>query len=952
MPKDWTVDKVLDELLFDGLIVGTRKQIQFLHQSVQEFFTAQHFALGTPGALVQFTPKIVWDWELAYEGLPEIPGHRFVQPLLMMVGLLQNATQIVEGLSHRHPVLAAAAIRSSTYVNASLKQQLEDRWRALLDDDDARQRSVAGACLALSGMSSEPVVSKLIAMVVAKDYFDAKTGSSALARFDLNAAVVDQFIASVIRLTDHQFNERSQRLCEHACHLLPEAMFRALFAEWRRAAPDSSAELRLGELLASFNEQFAIHLLEELQSVSGEAVDFDVNDVWRKLKSTYGHVDWEITVERSQQRYSARREKFSIAMKSMRDADLAQGLRSEDASEQAAAAQVIAERNADLGDAIVRALLEVPRALSRAALVAAIISLWGEDVAVSRLERAALLREWLVGTVSRNWIPRLKRGPLPSGLADAFELLGVVYVDSGVVHTADEAHQTWSLREGYELRAKQDYLELYDCNCYERAILAIGEINGPASTKRLRWEFSYGEPRLKEIAADALITRGDPEFPSEVLATLKTAITGDEAFLILRLLWRIYPPPPGAVKVLMNEMLRVRREGSGEIHPEWGHGRQTWGHFFHQIFPRWKCDAEAQTLLDDAMADGTEPQVKVIAIEEFVRWFGDNLPEERVSTWRTPERMSRFLTFALFDRCEAVRHASRGALSQFMSEIGRISETLAATLLGGSHEARVAAAEVIIHLRLNDLTVHAVTALRQIEAMQVDDDIRHRMSIALRTLSGEPLPLLDQIRAARDSADWPRLLDLTYTALQRVPFEAELYLFRGEAYAQLESPREAAICYRRAFDLKPSRDAGVPLAAMLIEVDEYASAYEVALKTFELVRYVTIGDNYCLPILAWAAYKAEKIEESLKAAKRLTDIDPVHPVAVWIMILIFLKQSDLQGLEVATRHARLVKEQLSPGFPPHFMREFREELQSAQSDNVQISAALVDLKQAFLHNAA
>ena len=151
--------------------------------------------------------------------------------------------------------------------------------------------------------------------------------------------------------------------------------------------------------------QFAIHLLEELQSVSGEAVDFDVNDVW-KLKSTYGHVDWEITVERSQQRYSARREKFSIAMKSMRDADLAQGLRSEDASEQAAAAQVIAERNADLGDAIVRALLEVPRALSRAALVAAIISPWGEDVAVSRLERAALLREWLVGTVSRNWIPR------------------------------------------------------------------------------------------------------------------------------------------------------------------------------------------------------------------------------------------------------------------------------------------------------------------------------------------------------------------------------------------------------------------------------------------------------------------------------------------------------------------------------------------------------------------
>ena len=60
MPDHWRVREFLNEVLCDGLLKDLGGQLQFLHQSVQEFYTALWFR-DRQDALVEFTPRLVWD---------------------------------------------------------------------------------------------------------------------------------------------------------------------------------------------------------------------------------------------------------------------------------------------------------------------------------------------------------------------------------------------------------------------------------------------------------------------------------------------------------------------------------------------------------------------------------------------------------------------------------------------------------------------------------------------------------------------------------------------------------------------------------------------------------------------------------------------------------------------------------------------------------------------------
>jgi hypothetical protein len=52
--------------------------------------------------------------------LAKVPNHRFVPALLMMSGLLDDSTKIVEAIAARNPILAAAALSSASSIRRSL----------------------------------------------------------------------------------------------------------------------------------------------------------------------------------------------------------------------------------------------------------------------------------------------------------------------------------------------------------------------------------------------------------------------------------------------------------------------------------------------------------------------------------------------------------------------------------------------------------------------------------------------------------------------------------------------------------------------------------------------------------------------------------------------------------------------------------------------------------------
>lgn len=211
MPADWTVDKCLAEIFGDGLLKQLNEQLHFIHQSVQEYFTGLYFCNSCSNALVNFTPKFLSEFVSTY-ALTEVPSHRFVPPLLMMAGLLDDSTEIVEALAARNPILAAAVISSANRVDGSLLAKLEQSWLDLLKHDELRYRIVACSCLAHAHMTSRQVIRDLVAMALAPDFDNSQAGNLALEKLNAPNAIVSELVEQVLSLPDDEYEKQEAKI--------------------------------------------------------------------------------------------------------------------------------------------------------------------------------------------------------------------------------------------------------------------------------------------------------------------------------------------------------------------------------------------------------------------------------------------------------------------------------------------------------------------------------------------------------------------------------------------------------------------------------------------------------------------------------------------------------------------------------------------------------------------
>jgi hypothetical protein len=180
-----------------------------MHQSVQEYFTALYFRDASPEALVDFTPRLLPDIIEGY-GLLEVPTQRFVPPLLIMAGLLDDTSRVVEILAQRNPILAAAAIASANRVNSLLLGRLEQSWLDLLDHDELTQRIIGCSCLVHAGVTSRRVVQRLITMAFAPDFDVSYSAELALKRLSPLDAVIPEVVDRVLNLTDEEYRDQER----------------------------------------------------------------------------------------------------------------------------------------------------------------------------------------------------------------------------------------------------------------------------------------------------------------------------------------------------------------------------------------------------------------------------------------------------------------------------------------------------------------------------------------------------------------------------------------------------------------------------------------------------------------------------------------------------------------------------------------------------------------------
>ena len=527
-----------------------------------------------------------------------------------------TARKIVKGLAARNPVLAAAAISSANRVDSALLATLEQRWLDLLAHDDLIHRIVGCSCLALASMrspSSHPALGRVRAwtrlqQLVCWDSSARKIGAP--------NAIALELAERARNLPDNEYQEQERNIGQAVKELQSAGMVNMLFEQWQASPPDSSARHRFEGLLATVDKSL---LNEELQRIrSGASDPAMAADAERVLAPRRAPTIGEMLLARYDQelrQYTDRMAETVTTMRSMDDRELAAGLRSTYPAVRAAAATLAAERQAPVGDVILESILRFDGDLSQVELISALVSLWDEQTAVSRLVEGSREKCWCVGSLNPDLVFQLGLGELSEAVKAEIERLGGRGNLQIRGSESDGGTSIWTLAPSwdssqslYQLRVSPARLEFYDCNVARRAFNALTVLPGYASLTVLQRAVEHDDPNVRTLAIRELAKRGDQGLAARLLAQLRSTTSADfidealDALGVLR---------GREALSLMNDLLVITDGEGSDVHPVWGpcpHSR-GWGNAIHRTLVRLNADSDIQQTLDKALtSEALRPQ--------------------------------------------------------------------------------------------------------------------------------------------------------------------------------------------------------------------------------------------------------------------------------------------------------------------------------------------------------
>jgi predicted Zn-dependent protease len=271
-----------------------------------------------------------------------------------------------------------------------------------------------------------------------------------------------------------------------------------------------------------------------------------------------------------------------------------------------------------------------------------------------------------------------------------------------------------------------------------------------------------------------------------------------------------------------------------------------------------------------------------------------------------------------------------------------VVESIAQALDDGDPAVRLAAARALIGLDAPHLQARTRQILLAIATSPELQALRHATGDLLSELPGGLEPVYHPIQAALERGELQIALDLIARALGIVPNNVSLLRWQGEAQNALGLRAHAAESLWRAFELD-DHEAEIPpvLAPILIDLGNCAAALQVAQHGVLLSEYSADAHE----LLAWSCYRANEIEEAVAAARMACDLDPVHPRAIWILVLALLRSSAAGEAREATDHALRVRELLSPGLDTTFLATFTEELGELAAPDAATAQLVAELRQ-------
>jgi tetratricopeptide (TPR) repeat protein len=248
MPEDYSAAELLDEIVDNGVLLRESGSLRFMHESVQEYFTASALHDRPLEALLAWVSELdpnLLDRNLLDPDLVDVRGPGF-ETIVMLAGLLasERASSLAEALLVRHPLLAAH-VGNEAGLAAGLAERIWDHFLQLIRSRHEGRRLVGARCLQVFPSERSEVVARLVELLDDLEVREAaRKAVAAAASESVLRQLVEAVVAGSTKLHD---DERAQVLLDVARER-PGDVAEALLAYWGRV-PDGDRP-RLARLAA------------------------------------------------------------------------------------------------------------------------------------------------------------------------------------------------------------------------------------------------------------------------------------------------------------------------------------------------------------------------------------------------------------------------------------------------------------------------------------------------------------------------------------------------------------------------------------------------------------------------------------------------------------------------------------------------------------------------------
>jgi HEAT repeat protein len=954
MPKDWDVEGFLHEVAHNGIVVRRSQTLAFMHESVQEYFAAAALENQPVEAVAQRLPELVWRLisdDGDGDGFKPTP---LDQVVVMLAGLLDDATPLLVGLSGRNTLLAARCLGAATAVELTTRQNLLTLWTQWVGRRDVRYRVIGCRCLAAARAADPEATEALLA---------ASTDYSNQSSFRLRSAAYNALAETRAPSAARPLFERAlsanylDRDCMRALTpLLDAELTLVLVREWHSAGDDGTRRRRIETIMAAAGVPLMKRLLPEVVAraeVEGdEEAAVSAGDAlgsieeWRRraeeayeVGRSWGRIDVDEVRRAGERERAAVRERLRRAPTE----EVIEALRHPESNVRNPAATVLSERpDARSARALVSALLTDPSDFVAGRFADALKEFGSQPDLVADL--LGMLARFEPVVELAGALPPRERGKTTitdsahDAIRSVLERAGLPLAEEAEIHQLEDG---WAVRVEVRTRFvlfdREPAIAVLDLQRRARAARALAALDPERARESLAaalavvehndqpsvistWVAREEQLQLQLAAVDVLAASASREDVPVLVDALRRAIEGTDTHELVRRLISALGVTRSheAAPTILEALLRVRAPSLGS--------EEAWGvsstpGFSEQIHETLQLLADAPMVLPWLRVAMRErgPDERIAAAVEFARWHGEpsTLVDVAVSDqdarvrigaaarlrWYAGSEAIRLLTVKLATGEPSVRRAAAEALANIRDESA--VAPLCARLDDPDPVVRLAVAAAVISLAEGD-PFSAAAAVIERDAVALADDDAAPAAIATLLLADAhavgrfPAKLLrsvaldGRLAAAGREIAWEHL-----NSLDESPASA--------AYAALEAGRyEDAV--REFTAILPEADIGEQsfYDRYMLWWRGVAHAelrqFEEAIADMSAYPYVDADERAQFAVvLARAGHPDEALEEVASVVEEADQAGPLI-IAGWAAYL----ANDLErALDVSTRAAAI-----------------------------------------------